>query len=263
MDAPQPATQGKLTLAFEGAKAFPEKDLKDALRRQIADIESSGLDDASAYDVAFFLDTYYRKHGYSDVDVKSEIKGPWALMLRVNEGPPTKIAAFHIRGSKAYDDKTLINYLLGPTRERFSDIKVDTELPFVEADLNSGTDLVKRLYASEGYLDAVIDPLGVQLSRDKTSAVVTLVIHEGQQYHFGEISITGNKVFTAAQLRVETADDLSKPFTDGRLMSAQRKLEDFYKKRGYFAVKVDEASAKDAAVKGRVPVSFTITEGAL
>lgn len=260
---PKPQPRGTLAIAFDGAHAFKVEELKEAIKRQISDIEESGLDDASAYDAGFFLESFYRKSGYPKVEVTSEIRGPWALALHIKEGPLTRVGAVVIRGNKAYDDKTLTNYLLGPTRERFPEIKIDTMLPFAEADVHNGTDLVSRLYSSDGYLDAVIDPVGVKISRDGTSAAITLVIHEGKQYHFGDIVLRGNQVFGPDVLRQELAEDLKQPYTEGRLAAAQRKLEDFYKKRGYFAAKVEASSDRSAQKKSRVTATFVINEGAL
>lgn len=258
---PQP--KGKLTLTFVGAQAFKEDQLREAIKRQISDIEQSGLDDASAYDAGFFLESYYRKQGYPKVQVTSQIQGPWALTLQVAEGPLTKVGTVVIRGNQAYDDKTLTNYLLGPTRERFPETKIDTQLPFVEADIHNGTDLVSRLYAADGYLDAVIDPVATKVSPDGQSTAIRLVIHEGKQYHFGEVVLRGNTVFTGDQLRQELAADLKQPYTEGRLAAAQRKLEDFYKKRGYFAAKVDASSDRSAKKRSEVTSTFSIHEGAL
>jgi outer membrane protein insertion porin family len=260
LDAPKPETKGKLAVTYPGASSFPEDKLKDAIKRQIASIEDGGLDDASAYDAAFFLESFYHKNGFPKAEVTSRIQGAWALALEVKEGPRTKVGVVNFRGNKAYDDKNLTNYLLGPTRERFPNIKVDTDLPFVEADVGNGLDLVRRLYASDGYLDAVVDNPVFKLSAGQQSAAVTVVIHEGKQYHFGEVTLHGNTAFSSDVLKKEITDQSGQPYTPGRQAAAGRKLEDYYKKRGYFGVKVDAESERQES-KGLMAVTFTITEG--
>jgi outer membrane protein assembly factor BamA len=150
-EAPAPARQrGKLRIEFVGATAFKDWKLREAIARQIQAIEEFGLDDANVYDAEFFVESFYRRQGYSQVDVTSQIVGPWALRLTVNEGPLTRVGTVTVTGNHAYDVATLTNYLLGPTRERYPRIRRDTRLPFVETEIFAGADLIRRLYAAEG-----------------------------------------------------------------------------------------------------------------
>src|SRR5438876_1043457 len=78
MQATKPVekTHGKLSVEFIGAKVFKPKRLQAEISRQIKAIEESQLDEASADDAAFFLANFYKKQGYSQVEVRPEIAGP-------------------------------------------------------------------------------------------------------------------------------------------------------------------------------------------
>src|SRR5881227_998996 len=54
-------------IEFRGEQAFGEKDLRTALKEEITTVEDFGLSPARADDLAFFLEVFYRKHGYADV----------------------------------------------------------------------------------------------------------------------------------------------------------------------------------------------------
>src|SRR6266446_10974894 len=56
-------------IEFRGQQAFKEKDLQTALKEEITTIEDFGLSPARADDLAFFVEVFYRKHGYAKVDV--------------------------------------------------------------------------------------------------------------------------------------------------------------------------------------------------
>ena len=56
-------------IEFRGQQAFTEKELRSALKEEITTIEDFGLSPARADDMAFFLEVFYRKHGYAKVDV--------------------------------------------------------------------------------------------------------------------------------------------------------------------------------------------------
>lgn len=261
LEAPAPKTKGKLSLQFVGATAFDEKKLRSAIARQILSIEESGLNEAGAYDAGFFIESHYRKHGYSQVSAKGQIVGRWSLRILLTEGPQTKIGSVVVPGAKSHTAQELTNYLLGTTRERFPRIKKDAALPYVEADVQNGAELVTRLYAAEGFLDAVIEPPRSELSADKRTAVITLPVEEGTQYWFGAITFAGTAVYSREEMETAIAEELGKPFTQGRLDAAQRKLEDFFKKRGHFLAKVVASGDKDAAAHDKVPVTFTSVPG--
>ncbi len=263
LDVPAPAMKGKLTVQFSGASAFTEKQLRTAIARQLATIEESGLDAANAYDAAFFLENHYRKQGYSQVSATGQIAGAGTLRLTVREGPQTIIGSVAVPGAKSHTADEVTNYLLGPTRERFPRTKKDTALPFVEADVQSGAALVTRLYAAEGFLDAVIEQPQFALSADKRTAALTLNIEEGPQYWFGPITFIGPPTYPREELAKAMSEDTGKPFTTGRIEAARRKLEDFYKKRGHFLAQVTATGDKEASRQSRVPVAFTVAPGAV
>ena len=94
--------------------------------------------------------------------------------------------------------------------------------------------MVRRLYAAEGFLDAQVDPPEFTLNADNTSATVRLRLKEDIRYHFGDIELRGPIIFPRETLLAEILEETKNIYTEGRLAAAQRKLEDFYKKRGYF-----------------------------
>ena len=260
-DVPTSRKPGKLQVEFVGASAFKSRQLREGIARQIQSIEEFGLDEANVYDAEFFLESFYRRHGYSQAEVTANVLGPWRLRLTVNEGPLTRVGAVTFIGNHAYDSATLTNYLLGPIRERYPRIRQDTRLPFIEGDVFFGAELIRRLYAAEGYLNAVISSPEITMNADNTSPGISLTIKEGIQFHFGEIRFEGPLVFPRETLLAEIAEDTKSFYTAGRLASAQRRLEDFYKKRGYFTINVESSGDPAAARDGKVRVVFQIEPG--
>jgi outer membrane protein insertion porin family len=260
-EPPKAPLHGKLDVTFVGNTAFRPKQLRDGIARQIESIEAYGLDEAGAYDAAYFLESFYRRHGYAHVEVSAHIAGPWALQLTVEEGPLVHVGEITIEGNTGFDTKTLTNYLLGPIRERFPRIRQDFKLPFVEADIFSGADLVRRLYQTDGWLDAVVEPPDITFNDELTVANIRLKVMEGTQFRFGTITLKGSLVFPREQLLEVIAEQTKDIFTDGRLEAAERALEEFYQRRGYFAVSVVATGDIEEAKGGRVPAVFEINTG--
>src|SRR5205809_1432729 len=74
-------------IEFRGNQAFKENELRTALKEEITTVEDFGLSPARADDLAFFLEVFYRKHGYAKVDVHYVIESSDRLRLDITEGP--------------------------------------------------------------------------------------------------------------------------------------------------------------------------------
>jgi outer membrane protein insertion porin family len=243
---------------FRGETAFKEKDLRTTLKEQITTIDNYGLSAPRADDVAFFLELFYRKHGYAKVDVHYAIEGDH-LRLDINEGPQFTLGEIKFAGNEHEPTDRLFDYVVGPTRERYS--KLQRSLPFVATDVQEGVDLAQRFYVAEGFLQAQITPPQYRYRSDAPIVDVTIEITENRQYFFGDASFTGNKIYDPETLQGQIADLLKLPYTEARVADLPRRLQAYYKQRGYYDVKVEASGDPETAVGGRVPVQIAISAG--
>jgi outer membrane protein insertion porin family len=246
-------------IEFQGARAFNEKELRSQLKEPIATINDFGLTSARADDVAFFLELFYRKHGYAKVSVHYVIESGDRLRLEINEGPLTTLGTVIFEGNLHEPEEKLFEFAVGPTRERYS--KLQKKLPFVAADIEEGADLVHRLYVAEGFLDSVVDKPRYTFHDEINQVDVVIPVHEGRQYFFGNVSFTGKTIYDAETLRGQIQDLLTQPYTDARVADIPRRLQAYYKARGYFNVKVQVTGDPATAKAGRVPVQVAISSG--
>src|SRR5438477_1373493 len=246
-------------LEIRGATAFKEKDLRSQLKEQIATINDFGLTAARADDAAFFLELFYRKHGYAKVSVHTVIQSGDHLRLEINEGPLMILGTVTFDGNVREPKEKLFEFAVGPTRERYS--KLQKKLPFVASDIQEGADLVHRLYVGEGFLDAVVDKPRYTFHDDVNRVDALISVHEGRQYFFGQVSFTGHPIYDAQTLRGQIQDLLEQPYTEARVADIPRRLQAYYKARGYFEVKVDAISDPTGLTTTRVPVQVTIAAG--
>jgi outer membrane protein insertion porin family len=248
-------------IEFRGQQAFKEKELRSQLKEEITTVEDYGLNPARADDLAFFLEVFYRKHGYAKVNVHYVIESQNRLRLDITEGPLMTLGKVIFDGNIQEPTDKLFEYVVGPTRERYS--KLQKNLPFVAADMEEGANLVHRLYLAEGFLDSVVDRPRY-IFRDQSNQVdVVIPIHEGRQYFFGITSFSGRTIYDSETLRGQMLDLLQQPYTDARVADIPRRIEAYYKARGYYDVKVDATAAPDEAMNGRVPVQVVISAGAV
>ena len=246
-------------IEFRGQQAFTEKELRSALKEEITTIEDFGLSPARADDLAFFLEVFYRKHGFTKVNVHYVIESGNRVRLDVTEGPRFMLRTIVFDGNAREPADKLFEYMVGPTRERYS--QFEKKLPFVAADMEEGGHLVQRFYVAEGFLDVVVDPPRYKFQEQSSEVDVVVPIHEGRQYFFGSIVFTGQTIYGAEALRGQIVDLLQRPYTDARVEDIPRRLQAYFKARGYYDVKVDTSGAPEEAVNGRVPVEITISPG--
>jgi len=253
--------QSATTVEFAGQQAFTEKDLRSAVKEQIATVDRYGLTPARADDLAFFVEVFYRKHGYTKATVKYKIAGRDRVQLVIIEGPLMNVGTITFEGNKSEPAQKLFEFVVGPTRERYS--KLQRDLPFVAADIQEGVELVHRLYVAEGFLDAIVDPPRYAFHEQANRVDVTIPIHEGRQYFFGNVSFRGQTIYGAEALRGQIEDLLKQPYTDARVADIPRRLQSYFKSRGYYAIKVDATAAPEGSVIGRIPVEVAISPGPL
>src|SRR3954470_15799030 len=247
-------------IEFRGQQAFNEKDLRSQLKEQITTIDTYGLTAARGDDAAFFLELFYRKQGYAKVSVRYTIEGD-RLRLDINEGPLVTLGMVNFVGNQNQPADILFDYAVGPTRERYSSMQQN--LPFVAADVEEGADLVHRLYIANGYLDAQVEKPIYHYSDDGVRVDATIPITEGRQYSFGQVAFSGQTIYGSEALHGQLSDLLEQPYTDNRVSDIPRRLQTYYRTRGYYEVKVDATANPEAATNGKVPVVISVTPGPL
>ncbi|MEO8045412.1 MAG: BamA/TamA family outer membrane protein [Spartobacteria bacterium] len=245
-------------LELRGNVAFDEKTLRSQLKEQLTFIAENGLTSARADDAAFFLELFYKKKGYAKVTVSYTIVSGNLLRLDISEGPLVRLGTLQFIGNRELPTEKLFEYAVSPTRE--ADPAGKGLLPFVPGKLNEGADLVLRYYVSEGFVEAVVEPPTFRyLQPDLVRAEI--VIHEGQKYFFGNVNFVGPTIYGGEALRGQILDLLRLPYTEARLADIPRRLQSYYKTRGYYGVKVDAGGDPTLAVNGKVPIRITVEPG--
>jgi len=211
-----------------------------------ADVAQATYAGVTPDDLAFFVEVFYRKHGYTKASVHYKIENRDRLRLEVNEGALMTLGTITFAGNSAEPTEKLFDFVVGPTRERYS--KLQRRLPFVASDIQEGTELVHRLYVAEGFLDAVVEPPRYTFHDEANRVDMTIPIHEGRQYFFGNISFHGQTIYGADALRGQIDDLLKQPFTDARVADIPRRLQAYFKTRGYYEVKVEATAEPTTAV---------------
>jgi len=257
-----PPPQAASRVRFIGNTKFSDRDLSAALADSLAAIQQRGLSLPLADDTAYYLGVFYRRHGYAAVDVKYKIHGPY-LELDISDGPYYKMGEIYFEGNKTFQPAALKDYMIGTTRARFSQFQ--KQLPFVEADLVTGTTLLQSFYISQGFPHVQIVKLAT-IPDNQTGVVNAIVtINEGPRFYFGPISFSGNFGIAPTEFsaKIKSLTKPPKPYSDAELQNLQRDLTFGFKKKGYYSASVSVTPNFRGAHGGLVPITVDAVPGPL
>ncbi|MEO8351074.1 MAG: BamA/TamA family outer membrane protein [Chthoniobacteraceae bacterium] len=250
----------KSKIQFVGQHSFTEQELKTAIGEQVRDINEKGATPPRADDAAFYIGSFYRKNGFSQVETEYSIRNGM-VVVKIKEGARTLIREVSFIGNTSIPSDTLYDYMLGVDPAELA--KHPEDFPFSEAIVAEGADRVRGLYVSQGYLDVIVDPSAVKFTEGRTAAHVTVRIEEKTRYTFGAISFSGATIFARDQLITALGEATDGPYSQTKITNMSRNLVSFYKSRGYYSAEVATVADPLKAIQGKVSATFTITPGAL
>ena len=186
---------------FEGNKRVKTT----RLLKEVKTRANQALDERQVKDDSEKLREYYQKSGYNQVSISYSIErdrvgGFGTVTFKVKEGDKVKIAEVRFSGNAHIKAKALkgemdtkkwwiFSWLTGSGR--FKDDEFDDDL-----------DKLRDYYREHGYLDVEIPQDQVVFSYpNPTHLVLVITVIEGPQYHVGDISFTGNKLYSSNLLK--------------------------------------------------------------
>ena len=149
-----------------------------------------------------------------------------------------------------------------PADRRDELVPIEREGSADEDLLEDSTNRIEEYLRGQGYRDGK-----AQHTRQETDGElrITFDVHKGPQYRVGRIDISGNASIPLADLQSGLRIREGEPFSDANLDGDVTAIENFYRGRGFAAVKVQADPRPEASAAGAaqlpVAVSLLITEG--
>jgi outer membrane protein assembly complex protein YaeT len=243
------------TVRFLGTRSVPEAEIRRFLRQEVAELESSPLSPARLEDFAFYLTSYYRKHGYLDVEVAATASGARSADVTVREGMQLRVREVRFGGNRGIGSTELLQVLIGLTAEQLS----KTGWPLDQPTLDDALQQVVALYASRGWLRCA-----VSLDRKPLKSgglLLQVAVEEGPRSFVGGIVWYGDTVYPRAELVRVLRYGKGVPFDPGEPAAMERRLLDFYRGRGHFHAKVSVQTQGGDASGGSVPLDIIVEPG--
>jgi outer membrane protein insertion porin family len=236
--------------------------LKDSrLKKKITVKVGDPLDEQKLFSDVQEIQKLYEKYGHPDTHVQyiqsiDENTGHATITFQIVETPKTKITDIEFIGAAAFTPKDLRKQL--KTSERWWMSWLTGSGVLKQEDFDDDRDRLVDYYREHGYLDFEIKDIKLEHPLANTLAI-KFYVYEGRQYKVGSIKVTGNTVFSSAQIQqglVATHEfqhakgklgpngfpmDVGDVFSPSGLTKDQQAIEDFYGGKGYIDVSQGEA----------------------
>jgi outer membrane protein insertion porin family len=271
-------------IKLDGNKKLSDSKLKKKITVKVGE----PFDEQKLFTDVQEMKKLYEKYGYADTQVKyvpdiDEATGHATVTFQIVESPKVKITQIEFVGAAAFTQKELRGVI--KLKQHWMWSWLTGNGVFKQDEFDDSRDLLTEYYRSHGYLDFAIKDVKLE-NPTKNTLVIRYYIYEGRQYKVGAITLTGNKSFTAAEIRTGMqanhdyqnlkgklgpngfAMDVGDIFTPEGMRTDTVALQDFYGSKGYIDY-LDEQKSPPMFRVNRIPnvdtgtmdLEFQIEEG--
>jgi outer membrane protein insertion porin family len=248
-----------LSVTFEGTKAYRDR----RLQKEIKTAANGSLDERQIKDDAQKIYELYQKGGYNQAQVTYSIDrnrstGFGTVTFKVREGARVKIASINFVGNDNVKPRKLRKEMETKKWHMFSWLTGGGRLKDDEFD--EDLDKLRDYYNELGYLDVEIAEDKITFDYPKPEKlVITIRVNEGRQYKIGDISFTGNKIYSERILRFVPRQKKGMIFVPSKLDKDVETLEEFYGQVGYLQTRV-RLVRKPNLETGDIDIEYQVNE---
>jgi outer membrane protein insertion porin family len=219
-------------IIFEGNEKINTRRLKKIVKTKEKDM----LNFSKLSEDVREIKSFYEKNGFHRSNVKYELEEDKELnrvtvRILVDEEMRMRIKRVFIEGNDSIDSNKIISIMETRPAWIFRRGYFDDEA--FEKDLAR----IKMYYRDRGFLDVSIAP---KFDYDRENAVmyITLKINEGGQYKIRNITVKGNIIFPAEEVREVISQKKGEPFSFTALQKDGESARSLYYGRGYMNAEI-------------------------
>lgn len=247
----------------KGNHKIPTGKLLEALKlRNIS--KGNTLDKAALVTIQKELAEQYQAMGYYAANIKTSVealpRNRVAVNINISEGNVARIQKVKIVGNKAFPESVLLKQLESGPSGALSIPFFSSSDKYSREKLMGDLDSLASFYRDRGYINFDITSADVSMTPDKKDIYLTVGIHEGEQYRFGDVNFAGNPGLSQQQLAQAVKIRKGEVFSQKALEETRKNLASKLASQGYAFTKVAVDPAVDEASK-RVGVTLSVDQG--
>jgi outer membrane protein insertion porin family len=244
-------------IVFEGNRKVREEEL----RREIGIKPFAILDQNEIRQSVNRIRDYYRQKGYYNAEVRERIhhlsENKILVRYEIIEGQKVPIFAIQFAGNGHFSNAELKGLMKPSERGFFSWIRNSGYLD--EKSLELDTQEIIAFYHNHGFIKTVVGKPQITWEREK-GLRITIEIHEGKRYFFGEVSVEGEMIGPADEILGRLGAPNKKVFSPETVQEDVQVLTDIYADEGYAYVNVQPVKKEDDE-NSLVHLTYRITRG--
>jgi outer membrane protein insertion porin family len=239
-------------LRIEGTDAVDVKDIRAAMRLTAGSFVTPAELRADRDKIL----ALYRDKGHFRATVTDSLAGdPTArptLVLRIVEGPKVKVQKVAFVGNANISEKELRKQM--ETREdgflRGGELKMDA--------LQQDFETIASHYRDRGWLDAQVTSHDLDVGANGKDLVLRIHVQEGRRYSAGDVTWSGNTVFSDSLVRARVKLRKGAPFGEADYEATTTALYELYNDAGYIHF---NATPRRDVHGDVVDLAYVFTEG--
>ncbi|MBI5179705.1 MAG: outer membrane protein assembly factor BamA [Nitrospinae bacterium] len=153
------------------------------------------------------------------------------VTYNVQEKQKVKIGRVIFRGNRFFADHKLLDQMESKGAN-FWTMFTDSG-NYQKETLKTDVLRIEALYRDFGFIKARLEDPRVEVDRENAIILITIVIHEGDQYRVGEITAEGDSVHTAEEILAKVQLKKGEPFNQSEFRTSLFDITDLYSNDGY------------------------------
>lgn len=196
------------SVEYRGNKELTTAKINEAFERDHIDLHvGNTVEQTLVRRAADSIKKTYTEGGFEGVTVTTSTEdmtepGEKKIVFVINEGTKPKIATIQFTGNTHFSNRRLLHQMKDVKEHNIYTWIRKTDL-YIPSKLDEDLERVKNFYQDYGYQNVTFgEPQVVNVGKNPKKARVKLVIpvKEGEVHTFGEVTVSGNTVFTADQI---------------------------------------------------------------
>lgn len=224
---------------------------------------NSAIDERQIKEDADAIRHYYQKSGYNQAAVDYTVErnnetGFGVVTFKIEEGFKVHISAIKFTGNDHASNRKLRKQMATKEWSWFSWLTSSGR--YRDDDFQADIERLRDYYRDLGYLDVEVDPSAVRLNYPSRSKLrITIPVVEGRRYNVGEVTITGNKLYSTEELMSVIKQKQGSIFAPTFIDRDRIALEEYYGKDGYLDARA-HLTRKPNLETGNIDIEYAMTE---
>jgi len=237
---------------YRGNKELTAAKIGEALEKEKIDLHiGNTVEQTLVRRAAESIKKAYTEGGFEGVTVDSSLEdlaqpGEKRIVFNINEGIKAKVADITFVGNTHFSNRKLKSVMKEVKPNNIISWIRKKNL-YIPSKLDEDLENLKNFYQDYGYFDVSFgDPQVITVGKNTKKPRVKLIIpvKEGEVHSFGEVSVTGNTVFTADQIIGNWPQKKGETIRRKPIQNRLDAFDEAYRGRGYIYAYVNPEYVK-------------------